>query len=48
VISANLLRIEEPGHPSLGKTCLVLVLANGRVLIYEDLEFFENKLQGNS
>lgn len=43
VVSANLLRVEEMGVSGLGKTCIVLVLANGRVMVYEDLEFFENK-----
>lgn len=43
MVSANLLRVEEMGVSGLGKTCIVLVLANGRVMVYEDLEFFENK-----
>ena len=46
VVSANLLRVGEINLAQSEKTCLVLVLANGRVMIYEDLEFFENKSTG--
>jgi hypothetical protein len=34
--------IDEPGNP-LSKVCCILMLANGRVMVYEDISFFANK-----
>ena len=42
IVQVKLMTVDEPtSGPS--KTCLVLVLANGRVLLYENIELFEQQ-----